>query len=691
MNPMLRNNKRFMGILAVALVALTAIIVSGAAAQEEGFRDSRPAVTCPDPDPDVGSVDVTLDSIQPRVVTNAASTVITVLGTGFKQGVTIVAPAGLPALETTVVTETVANAVIPAGIAPGEYRFRLNDARCGAEPIRGDLNRTTLTIQTAPQPTATFGIIEPPEPPTPLPGAPSLLARNFSANPPLIPPGGTTTLTFEVVNQGNRTAEGVVASVDAGSTFVPAGGQASVTLPNIFPGGSATVSLSVVASGSAEPGPTSVPITITYRDFTGESYSSKAALSVSIDRVTAAPLITLSSYTFDPDPVQPGKPVTVTVEITNSGSDAALQGLMRITGDANVLLAGPQGDSFPLGDIPPNGSVRRQLTMIVSTTAKAGPQPQPFTVSFFQKGEAKEVTGTMTVDVAPVIKAEPIMLLESYEVDKDPLAPGETFNLSVKIKNVGTVSAQGILVTFGTVESSGGTGGDDDNGTGGSTTSTTPSNTFAPLGSGGTLFLGDLGADGETSFEQPFIVSGSTVSGIYSLPITLRYQAPDGSAIQNNLRASVVVIAPPTLRFTLLSPIPDEVNIGEPLVLSYEIANTGTKKITLTNARAEAENGETVEGAETLIGDVQPNDQTAYNAVIIPSAEGEVKVTITFGYKDDLNKDREIVEEYVATAVQPPPPVDPGPPIDLTPEPNQPEEPTDILGRLLLGLLGLGS
>lgn len=672
------------------MLLLVIALAGGVLAQDDGgLRDLEPRQeACP----------VTLLSAVPRRITSDTATTLSVIGTNFVQDSTVifvvgVGVPGIGGLPTTVLNSTLANATLPASIAPGTYEVRIVDERCGPARIRAANPDNTTLIVNAPLPTLEpIPTLGPIELPTPFPGSPSLLARNFSANPPLIPPGGATTLTFEVVNQGNRTAEGVVATLDSGAGFVPAGGQASVTIPNLLPGASATVSLSVVAAGNAEPGPTTVPITISYRDFTGEAYSSKAALGVTIERVTAVPQLSVSGYSFDPDPVQPGQPVTVTVDITNSGADAALQALLRISSEG-VLLAGPQGDSFPIGDIPPGGMIRRQLTLTASAEAKVGPQPQGFTVSYLQRGEAKEFTGTLTVNVAPVVKREPVMLLESYTVDKDPLAPGETFNLSVTLKNVGSATAQGILVTFGTVETDTGSGGGSGSGSG---TTTTPSTTFAPLGSGGTLFLGDLAADGENSFEQPFIVSGSTTSGIYSLPITLRYQAPDGSTVQNNLRASVVVLAPPSVRINLLNPLPEQVNIGEPLALSFEIINTGTRRLSLTAARAEAENGEVVEGADTALADVASNDQTAYNAVVVPSVEGEVRIVIRFGYKDDLNNDRDIVREYVIAAVEAPP-LEPGEPFEPGPFPPEPEvpqqpgSPTDILGRLLLGLLGLGS
>jgi hypothetical protein len=398
----------------------------------------------------------------------------------------------------------------------------------------------------------------------------------------------------------------------------------------------------------------------------------------------------LSRYQYNPDPVVPGEPATVTITVNNTGNTPAQQALIRVSGEG-VLLAGPQGDSFPLSDLMPGASATLELPLITKPDAKAGPQSQPFTISYLLNGEAQNIDGTMTITVARVVEKSPVMLLDSYGINKDPLKPGEQFELNVDLKNVGDVTAIGILVTFGTVETTG-----DDSGSGsgsGSGSSTTPSTTFAPLGTGGTIFIGDIAAQGITSFKQEFIVSGSVVSGVYSLPITLRYQKPDGTTAQDNLRASVVVIKPPALRVVMEGVAPEFANVGEPITLVYDLLNGGTTTLDLTKATTEAENGEVIDGAETLIGEVVSNDQGLYTSTIIPSAAGTMKITVTIRYLDDLHNEREIVETHEVEVSEPPPPPDFEPTPDLLPEPTPEVEPdnSNWLGRVLLGLLGLGS
>lgn len=637
---------------------------------------------------------VTFERMYPREFTTGTAGTLTIEGSGFDGTRNpVVSVIGFRALTTTVLNSERIIATIPADIPPRDvYRIAISQPGCG-DPIYSPTNPRNFTVLAAPTPIPTQPIIDIP---TPAPTQPSLIARNFSANPSVVRPGEIVTLTFEVFNQGTGTAFGVSAALDSGGAFIPSGGQATTLIPDVFPGGVAVVSLNAVAGAEAKGGPTSIPITIRYRSADGEALTSTAALSVTVEQVVNATQLILSRYEVSPNPAIPGQPVTLNVQITNTGTTVAERALLRV-GSEGVLLAGAQGDTFSLADLQPGATAGVNMPLIVKTDAKPGPQPQPYSIAFTENGEAKTLEGTITIEIARVVEERPLILIDSYTIDRDPLEPGDAFILTLTLKNAGTINAIGMLVTFGTVEASG--GGDPDGGSGngsgnGSTTSTTPSTTFAPMGTGGTIFVGDVQADTETTFEQQFMVNGSTNTGIYSLPITLRYQTEDGRQIQDNLRASVVVIKPPALRFTLQSPPLDTVNVGDVITLAYDIVNSGQTLLDLTNATTTAENADVIDGAETMIGSIAAADQSTYTATVIPNAEGEVTITVTFRYIDELNSERAIEYVYTVNAFMPPPlPTDSFIPIDPipTPEPEEPVDESNILGRLLLGLLGLGS
>jgi hypothetical protein len=453
------------------------------------------------------------------------------------------------------------------------------------------------------------------------------------------------------------------------------------------------VTLNVVAAMDAPAGPATVPISFAYSDFEGKTYTAKANLGVTVQEQARSSQVTLARYTIDPNPVVPGQPVKVTVLVTNTGTDVARQVLLRVTGDGSVLLAGPQGDSFPMGDLAPGASASLDLPLVVSSGAKRGPQAQPFNINYLQKGESKDNPGSLTLNVADVTVPQPLILLDSYDIGADQLKPGDRFTLKATLKNVGAAGASDMLVTFGTVEQSSDGGSDTtgDGSSGGSNTSTTPSTTFAPLNAGGTLYVGTLAAaGGVAAIQQEFIVNGTVSSGIYSLPITLRYQTPDGATNQDSLRASVVVVAVPQIKATLPAPLPDQVNVGDAIPLSLELLNVGKDDVNLVSAEVTADNGDVQDGALTSLMPLASDDSVPVNATIIAQAEGTVTMTVTVHYLDDLNQAATLTFTYTTTAVTPPPP-ETEQPVDETPTPEPTPSNDDRIGRFLLGFLGLGS
>ena len=664
------------------------------------------AVVAQDPT-DTPVPSLVVSSIEPLRITAGQQAVLSVFGADFSD-TTVVRLVGVGLMQTTFVSSGALMASLPASLAPGQYAVEVTD------PVRGTAGASQRLAVVAPTPTLAPPTEAPlptqapppteipptPLPPTPYPGEPSLVVRRFSASPESVAPGGTVALTFEIVNQGTRTALGGAVALDEGGQFVPASGQAGVVLPDLPLGASHSVTLRAVAGMEAPEGPVSVPITMTYYDFEAKSYSSSATLSATVVRATEISQVTLAGYAFTPDPVEPGSRVRLTGIVTNSGNETATNVLLRVTGADSVLLAGPQGDSLPLGDISPGTSAAVDIELVVKAGAEAGPQPQPVTITYLHDGEQQEVATSVTVDVAKVEETAPLLLLKSYTTGRDELQPGDRFTLRLWLENVGDGKASDMLVTFGTVQSTGGapagggdTPGGDPGGSGGQQTSTTPSTTFAPLGAGGSIYVGDVEANGgKASLKQTFIVDGSVRSGIYSLPITLRYTKADGTSAQESLAASMVVVAPPRLQITLQGAVPEMVNVGEPFPLTLEIANNGTATVNVTGGATEGENIEVLEGKETPLTPVKTGEDTMFNALVMPVEEGPVTVTVSLRYLDDLNQEREIVRTYETEAVAaPPPPDDPmaGPPV--TPEPEEPDGDDDLVGRFLRGLLGLGS
>ena len=598
---------------------------------------------------------------------------------------------GYGILATTFLNDRTLTAQLPNNIPVGIYSVQVTD------PTRGTMaSPQTLAIVPA-------AVVLPTSTPLPVPtimaGKPMLVARSFSAFPSSIRPGETTQLLIEIVNQGSATALGINLTLDGGK-FVPANGQAAATLDGLPAGGFARLTYHVEAMRDAGEGPNSIPVNISYRNAEGEAFNSKATFSVDVRATPQVASVVLARYLSDPTELKQGQRVVLTMLFQNNGSSTASQVQVRLPfGSGSPLLPAEEGDTFNLGDIAAGASVERRFPMIVASDAKSGPQSQVVNITYLQGAERKETQTALSVRVAsPEVKA-PLLLLDSYKADSDSLAPGQTFSLEVTLNNIGNADASEALATFGTVSASppsgadgGGSGGA--GGNSGGETSTTPNSTFAPLGSGETSYIGTLAQGQKTTIHKDFIVNGMVKSGLYTLPLSVRYRDGDGKAAQANFQLTLLVVVPLRTLFTLDSPTPSEMFVGDRLEMAWTVQNISTTDARFEQVEISAEGLEVMNGVRSFIGTVKPERKANFSASLMASQEGEAQITVKLHYLDDMNRLQTITETYSVLVMAQPitdipnPEEDPLPfePPTPTPEPQRP-----WLERLLLGLLGLGS
>ena len=232
-----------------------------------------------DPTATVAPQPVMVIHTEPGQFTNGQVGVLSVFGANFTDQTTV-RLVGIGLLQVTFVNGGALTAVLPADLSPGQYGIEVSTPGGGSA-----MSPNSITVSSPPQPLPTAA---PPTdvptafptlvPPTAVPGQPSLIVRDFAAIPSIVAPGAPLALTFVLLNQGNRAAQGVSVSLDPGGKFLPANGQAGVALPDMPPGSSVQVTLNAMAARDAAEGPTNIPITMSYRDFEGKPYTDKATL-----------------------------------------------------------------------------------------------------------------------------------------------------------------------------------------------------------------------------------------------------------------------------------------------------------------------------------------------------------------------------------------------------------------------------
>jgi hypothetical protein len=634
--------------------------------------------------------DVTVSSTEPRRIREGSEATLSIIGSNFTDDL-VVRLVGYGFLPTTFINSGALTAQIPASIPAREeaYLVELVEGNGNVISFGGEFRVRILAAPTEVPPTQ-----EPLPMPTqqPVMTAPLLMLSSFTTTPSTIDAGGSVTLSFTVTNRGNDIARAITVALEAGGSFVPAAGQATVTLPDLAAGASASAQMTVSSSLEVASGPVVIPLTLSYQDLEGESFTGTAELSVTVRETASTSQLIVDAYTIEPSPVEAGEAVTLRLTIFNVGDTPASQVLLRVGGEASILLPNGRGDSIPLGDIEARERIPVEIPMLVSASAENGPQVQPLTISYYQNGETQEMSSNITLNISSSTRPQPLLLLSSYDLGVDSLQPGTRFTLTIAIQNAGTADARNTVITFGTVQTTGsGSGGETGSGSGngsGSGSSTTPSTTFAPLGTAGLSFVGDIVTGGSVEAIQDFIVSGSVTSGIYPLPITLQYILPDGTSKQDSLNISLVVIVPPRLQFSPEQPLPETLNTNEAIPVSLEIKNNG-RDVNLTEAVFTMENGEILEGASIPLEVLKAGEDTSITALVMPSQDGDVQVTITLHYLDELNQAETIELNYLAQATTPPPIEEP--PYEEPPIVEEPPVEVNWFGRFMMAFLGLGS
>ncbi len=420
------------------------------------------------------------------------------------------------------------------------------------------------------------------------------------------------------------------------------------------------------------------------------------------------PLVLLSSYSTDTDPLQPGSNLSLHINLVNNGQHNAV----------NIVLAFTPGDLIPrdtggvisvdrlapgekkgidqamlAGDALPPGGVANLALEITYTDETDG---TPYTGSFalvFHVASPTYVYSGPTRTPTPVTEQRPQLVIASYSADVDTLQPGTPFNLTLEVRNLGTTNAHNvILVLGGGVTADTGASGTPQPGGGGVSGASGEFTHFAPLGSSNIVYLGDLASGTATSSTQKLIVNTSTDPGAYSVKFSVVYSDEKGERYVDEQVITLLVYKLPVVEINFYRQ-PDTLFMGQPGQLPLQIVNLGRSSVILGSMKVSVEGAE-LSNDTTLVGPLDPGGYFPLDTTIIPSQSGPLDIKITVTYTDDFNQPQEITQT-LNVVVQEAPPMEPGLGPDGSGLSDKPVElPETFLQKALRffkGLIGLDS
>ncbi len=222
----------------------------------------------------------------------------------------------------------------------------------------------------------------------------------------------------------------------------------------------------------------------------------------------------------------------------------------------------------------------------------------------------------------------PNIIIESYEYGNDFVTAGQTFPLSVKIKNTsGEAVIENLKVTIN--------GGATNDG----------SIAYSPSNSSSSFFFERLGLKESTEISLDMLAKADAVPNSYPVDITFTYEySAGGKSYQANPVAERITIPlQQEDRLTINQPsYPNwTVMVGEMCYISTSLVNKGKSGVYNVTATVEGTGFDVSSGAAYYIGNINSGSEEYYDAQIIPNAEGEISGEIIVTYEDANGSEKE--------------------------------------------------
>lgn len=337
----------------------------------------------------------------------------------------------------------------------------------------------------------------------------------------------------------------------------------------------------------------------------GDIAHSRTSIPITVSQHQILEVQTLS---LSKNNIGKGEKLTAELELANTG------GVMK-----NVIIKTADNSSFKLdgttqfrvGDVAANESKRVSVTLASSSDAKEGKYTIPLTITY---NDALQNEISQTVNIGPVSVSDSSSMLR---LSGNPISGGEigsTLEYQITLENTGSTLQSAVLAI-----------GEND--------------VFTPIGTD-TIYFDDL-QPGENRSETIYLgVDGSTASGYYALPLTIK---TNGDSIGHI--TGIFVQATPAV---ILTSETESSDTG--LQTTIRIANSGNTIIRSLYVSAETAPGIEITGQkDKFIGTLNVDDFATFQiSVRTTQPSGKIPVKITF--KDNDNAEHTLIKEIdVAT------------------------------------------
>lgn len=303
----------------------------------------------------------------------------------------------------------------------------------------------------------------------------------------------------------------------------------------------------------------------------------------------------------EPYPVKAGENLELNFSIKNTGSENLTDIVFDLDTDDSLTLK--TNSEQPL-DLNAGQTKTIAYTIFVESDAQDGKE----TVTLNYKIDGKNYDEDFDVLIAP---DQVYLEIESVSSNPEKVAPGETINLNIVLRNTANSEIKNIVVTLGL-----------DN---------LP---FAPE-SVSEQRVDYISESGSRQVDFNLIVLSSADIQVYKVPLTMTYSDSYGNEYIRHDLISINVFEKPSVdasleKDTLIQNLASKLNI--------QVLNKGLGKITFVEAKLMPSQDYDIEGSNyQYIGNIESDDYSSIEFNIIPK-KSNLNILIELDYRDSNNQ-----------------------------------------------------
>ncbi|MBU0614498.1 MAG: COG1361 S-layer family protein [Nanoarchaeota archaeon] len=337
--------------------------------------------------------------------------------------------------------------------------------------------------------------------------------------------------------------------------------------------------------------------------------------------------ITLVSQT--PDPVQPGDYVDIRFKIENYGGASTEELWLELVEDYPFSMPGSD-NIIKLGNMQARqvGDEGIVVKFKVKVDENAVEGANELTLRYKQYSETRIGIPWIELEPFDINVQTRDSIIAIAEVTTDHIAPGETGTVSLKLTNLADSLLREVRVNldlFTTYQLA--------------ASVSEVTKPFSPIGSTNEKAVLKIDAHGTTTVDFDLMADPDAASGIYKIPVNIKYSDEVGKNYSKDLVISIIIGGDPDLIATLDGT--DIYTSGSKGTVDVKFINKGSADVKFLYVRMQDSDGYTIIGPkEEYVGNIDSDDFETADFDLYVEAKGDsVELPIEIEYKDANNKD----------------------------------------------------